>query len=96
MGHYSIRRLVIPSLFLISLLTVPARVLAQDATITGTITDATGGVLPGVTVTATHEAIKAGFARLYNETLPGSTTTSNTPDVVNLEFQEEADDNRGS
>ena len=56
MRHISIRHLVIPSLFLISLLTAPARVFAQDATITGTITDATGGVLPGVTVTATHEA----------------------------------------
>jgi hypothetical protein len=52
MRHISIRHLVIPSLFLISLLTTPARVFAQDATITGTITDATGGVLPGVTVTA--------------------------------------------
>jgi hypothetical protein len=29
--------------------------LAQEATVTGTITDTTGGVLPGVTVTATNE-----------------------------------------
>ena len=56
MGHIAVRRLVIPSLFLISLLMMPGRALAQDATITGTITDATGGVLPGVTVTAVHEA----------------------------------------
>jgi hypothetical protein len=28
---------------------------AQEATMTGTVTDSTGGVLPGVTVTATHE-----------------------------------------
>src|SRR5678815_938853 len=56
MRYISVRRLVIPSLFLIALLTMPVRVFAQDATITGTITDATGGVLPGVTVTAVHEA----------------------------------------
>jgi hypothetical protein len=34
----------------------PAAGLAQEAVLTGTVTDATGGVLPGVTVTAVHEA----------------------------------------
>src|SRR5687767_12058340 len=29
---------------------------AQDATLSGTVRDNTGGVLPGVTITATHEA----------------------------------------
>ena len=38
------------------LLLLPSYAFAQDATLTGTITDATGGVLPGVTITATHEA----------------------------------------
>ena len=38
------------------LLAVPAAGFAQEATITGVVTDATGGVLPGVTVTAVHEA----------------------------------------
>ena len=37
------------------LLVVPAAE-AQEATISGTITDSTGGVLPGVVVTAVHEA----------------------------------------
>ncbi|HEY3160854.1 MAG TPA: TonB-dependent receptor [Vicinamibacterales bacterium] len=36
-------------------LAVPGVVHAQEATVTGTITDSTGGVLPGVTVTATNE-----------------------------------------
>jgi len=36
-------------------LVVCANAFAQEATITGTITDATGGVLPGVTVTAVNE-----------------------------------------
>lgn len=37
------------------LLGAPGGALAQEATLTGTITDSTGGVLPGVTVTAVHE-----------------------------------------
>src|SRR5262245_44134661 len=36
-------------------LTLPLPARAQEATVTGTITDSTGGVLPGVTVTATNE-----------------------------------------
>jgi hypothetical protein len=34
----------------------PATGRAQEAIISGTVTDATGGVLPGVTVVAVHEA----------------------------------------
>ena len=37
-------------------LSLPVIVNAQEAVITGTVTDATGGVLPGVTVTALNEA----------------------------------------
>src|ERR1051326_2022616 len=55
MPHSMPLRRLIP-VFLLTLLLLPAAALAQDATITGTITDATGGVLPGVTITATHEA----------------------------------------
>jgi type IV pilus assembly protein PilB len=43
-------------------------------------------------VTASHEAIKAGFIRLYNESLPGD---SSGPDTVNLEFQDEPTDPGG-
>ena len=35
---------------------LPVAGYAQEATITGTITDATGAVLPGVTIVAVHEA----------------------------------------
>ena len=38
------------------ILLLPARLDAQEATLTGTVSDSTGGVLPGVTVTALHEA----------------------------------------
>ncbi|MBI4886091.1 MAG: TonB-dependent receptor [Acidobacteria bacterium] len=44
-------------LFAIALIVgYPAAGLAQEAALTGTVTDTTGGVLPGVTVTAVHEA----------------------------------------
>ena len=42
-------------LFIVGLLLLPHPVAAQDATLTGTITDATSGALPGVTVRAVHE-----------------------------------------
>src|SRR5690242_6254848 len=40
---------------------LPAAASAQEATITGKIVDSTGGVLPGVTVTALHEATGTQF-----------------------------------
>ena len=39
----------------VALLTFPVTGYAQEATITGTVTDSTGLVLPGVTVIAVHE-----------------------------------------
>ena len=57
---YSIVRRTIQGLalaaMLLALLALPAPVSAQDATLTGTVQDSSGGVLPGVTVTALHEA----------------------------------------
>ena len=47
-----VKRLVL----LCAVLALPAMVFAQEAVLTGTITDSSGGVLPGVTVQATHEA----------------------------------------
>ena len=43
-------------LLICALLALPAIGYAQEAVLTGTVTDSTGGVLPGVTVTAVHEA----------------------------------------
>src|SRR5688572_6952393 len=40
---------------------------AQEATFTGTITDTTGAVLPGVTVTAVHEATGNKFVAVTDE-----------------------------
>jgi len=44
----------------------PLRV-TQDATVSGTVTDSSGGVLPGVTVTALHEATGNTFVAVTNE-----------------------------
>jgi hypothetical protein len=43
-------------LLLCAMLALPAMAFAQDAVLTGTITDTTGAVLPGVTINATQEA----------------------------------------
>src|SRR6266705_5667958 len=50
-----------------AILLVPARLSAQEATLTGTIADSTGGVLPGVTVTALHEATGNTFVAVTDE-----------------------------
>src|SRR5574341_1763219 len=57
MGGFAMSR-VVRQLFVIcaTLLAVPVVVHGQEATLTGTVTDATGAVLPGVTITALHEA----------------------------------------
>src|SRR2546425_3086476 len=49
------------------ILALPAAGRAQDAALTGTVTDSTGGVLPGVTVTALHEASGNTFVTVTDE-----------------------------
>src|SRR4029453_18502487 len=44
------------ALILIAVLLAPSLAFAQEATLSGTVKDSTGGVLPGVTITAVHEA----------------------------------------
>ncbi len=48
-------------------LALPASGFAQEATLAGTVTDTTGGVLPGVTVTAVHEATGNRFNTVTDE-----------------------------
>ena len=48
-------------------LALPAIGYAQEASFTGTVTDSTGGVLPGVTITAVHEATGNTFTAVTDE-----------------------------
>ena len=48
----SVRRLVVIG----AIVALPVTGYAQEAAVSGTVTDSTGGVLPGVAVTALHEA----------------------------------------
>ena len=50
-----------------AVLLVPALAHAQDTVIGGTVRDNTGGVLPGVTVTATNEAAGTTFVAVTDE-----------------------------
>jgi hypothetical protein len=50
-----------------SLLAVPVIARAQEAVISGTVTDSTGGVLPGVTVTAVHTDTGNKFVAITDE-----------------------------
>ena len=50
-----------------AIVALPLTGYAQEATITGTVTDSTGGVLPGVTVTALHEASGNTFVGVTDE-----------------------------
>ena len=52
---------------LLILLAVPSAGYAQEAVLTGTISDASGGVLPGVSVTALHEATGNRFVAVTDE-----------------------------
>ena len=61
-----VRRLVLVGSFLI----LPVVALAQEAAMTGVVTDATGGVLPGVTVTAVNEATGNVFTGITDDDLP--------------------------
>ena len=55
-------------LLCLTIVALPAVGYAQDAVLTGTVTDATGGVLPGVTVTAVNEATGNTFVGVTDGT----------------------------
>jgi hypothetical protein len=52
---------------LLMMVALPAMGYAQEATVSGTVSDATGGVLPGATVTAVHEASGNTFLAVTDE-----------------------------
>lgn len=63
MSFSSIRRFF----FVFAMLLVPVAGYAQEASIIGTVTDSSGGVVPGVTVTAVHEATGNTFEAVTDE-----------------------------
>jgi carboxypeptidase family protein/TonB-dependent receptor-like protein len=58
-----VRRILIAG----ALLLLPVAGYAQEATLTGTVTDSTGAVLPGVTVTAVNDATGNTFTAVTDE-----------------------------
>src|SRR5437762_7539908 len=54
-------RVIVRSIVVAALLVVPAAGYAQEAVLSGTITDSTGAVLPGVALKAVHEASGNSF-----------------------------------
>jgi hypothetical protein len=62
------KRIVWIGTLLVSIVLFPALAHAQtEAVITGVVTDSSGGVLPGVTVTAAHEATGNTFTSITDE-----------------------------
>ena len=62
----SMNRFLIVGLFA-ALVLAPIPLHAQEATVSGTVTDSTGGVLPGVTITATNESTGNTFVAVTDE-----------------------------
>src|SRR5438045_6757553 len=60
MNSRTTRRLVLAGAIL-AILAMPRVGHAQEATVTGTVTDTTGGVLPGVTIKGVNEASGNSF-----------------------------------
>ncbi|HEY3160364.1 MAG TPA: TonB-dependent receptor [Vicinamibacterales bacterium] len=59
---------VVTRLFMVTaVIALPMTVYAQEAVVSGTVTDSTGGVLPGVTVVAVHEASGNTFEAVTDE-----------------------------
>jgi hypothetical protein len=63
MTVYLVRRI----LLVCALIALPAASDAQEAVLTGTVTDSTGGVLPGVTVVAVNDATGNRFEAVTDE-----------------------------
>ena len=68
MYEISFRRAVVAALVALPLLLLPMTASAQEAAISGTVTDQTGGVLPGVVVRAVNEANGNSFEAVSDST----------------------------
>jgi carboxypeptidase family protein len=68
MYEVSFRRLLAAVLLTLPLFLLPASAFAQEAAISGTVTDQTGGVLPGVVVRAVNEANGNSFEAVTDST----------------------------
>src|SRR5436190_17380614 len=68
MFEMSFRRLASVALLALPLLLFPMTVFAQEAALGGTVTDQTGGVLPGVVVRVTNEANGNSFEGVTDST----------------------------
>jgi len=68
MHEISLRRLVAAALLTLPLFLLPVTAFAQEAAISGTVTDQTGGVLPGVVVRAVNEANGNSFEAVTDST----------------------------
>ena len=54
-------RMVLRSIIVCTILSLPTIAHAQEAAVSGTVTDSSGAVLPGVAVRAVHEATGNAF-----------------------------------
>jgi hypothetical protein len=68
MFRISFRRIVAAALLALPLLLLPITAFAQEAAISGTVTDQTGGVLPGVVVRAVNDANGNSFEAVTDST----------------------------
>ena len=80
-------RNVIRFIVVCALLALPVRAAAQEAVVTGTVTDSTGGVLPGVTITAVHVATGNTFLVVTDETGAFRTPARTGDYMVTAELQ---------
>jgi len=60
-------RILVRAILAGAILALPLAARAQEATISGAVIDTTGGALPGVTVTATHEATGNTFVAITDQ-----------------------------
>src|SRR5512138_2909204 len=85
--HSKFRGLVLP-LLVLALVPVPAHAQSGLASVTGIVTDSSGGAIPGLTVTATNKATNVPYTGVT--TAAGSYTINGLPIgeyVVKAELQ---------